>query len=156
MKQARIAGASFFLLMAAAQIQAAEPLLGTWKLKSQEVGGQKTDPEPLTLRITKSGNGFEFAFSVPVNNIQFVSMQYVSRLDGTESDVKDAQGVKIGTIKITRTGDSQYDVVLQGPNRPSATGKMVVSAGGKILTSESESHPPGRDKVHAVQTFTRL
>jgi len=154
MKHAKVR-AAVALLIAIAPAWAAEPLEGTWRLKSQEVGGKPTDAESLTLRITKSGNGFEFAYSVPVNNIQFVSMQYLSRLDGTEADVKDAQGKKIGTIKIARSGASQYNVTLEGPNRPSASGKLTVSADGKTLTSESESNVPGRGMIHAVQVFSR-
>ena len=150
-----ILGAAFGALLTLAQARAAEPLAGTWLLKSQEVAGQKNQPESLTLRIFKSGNGFEFAYSVPVNNIQFVSMQFTSRLDGTDADVKDAQGNKVGSIKINHTGPSEYSVKLEGANRPTATGKMTVSADGKTLTSESESNVPGRGPVHTLQVFAR-
>lgn len=143
------------LLLAFAQARAAEPLAGTWLLKSQEVAGQKNQPESLTLRIFKSGSGFEFAYSVPVNNIQFVSMQFTSRLDGSEADVKDAQGNKIGTIKISHAGASEYSVKLEGANRPSASGKMAISSDGKTLTSESESNVPGRGVIRTVQVFLR-
>ena len=147
--------AAIFALLAVTGARAAEPLAGTWLLKSQEVAGQKNQPESLTLRIFKSGSGFEFAYSVPVNNIQFVSMQFNSRLDGTEADVKDAQGNKIGTIKINHSGASEYSVKLEGPNRPSAMGKMTVSADGKTLTSESESNVPGKGVLHTSQVFLR-
>jgi hypothetical protein len=150
-----ILGAALGALLTLAQGRAAEPLAGTWLLKSQEVAGQKNQPESLTLRIFKSGNGFEFAYSVPVNNIQFVSMQFTSRLDGTDADVKDAQGNKVGSIKINHTGPSEYSVKLEGTNRPTATGKMTVSGDGKTLTSESESNVPGRGPVHTLQVFAR-
>jgi hypothetical protein len=143
------------ILFAFAVARGAEPLAGTWLLKSQQVAEKKSEPETLTLRIFKSGSGFEFAYSVPVNNIQFVSMQFTSRLDGTEADIKDAQGNKIGTIKINHAGASEYSVKLEGPNRPSASGKMIVSPDGKTLTSESESNVPGRGAVHTVQVFLR-
>ena len=146
--------AAFLILLALAQARAAEPLLGTWRLTSQEVGGQTINPEPLTLRITQSGPALEFAYSVPVNNINFVSNRYVSRLDGTAADVKDVQGTKIGTIKITRTAPLQYSVIMQGQNRPSVSGKMTVSADGKTLTSESDANVPGRGSVHTVQVFS--
>jgi hypothetical protein len=143
------------ILFAFAVARGAEPLAGTWLLKSQQVAEKKSEPETLTLRIFKSGSGFEFAYSVPVNNIQFVSMQFTSRLDGTEADIKDAQGNKIGTIKINHVSASEYSVKLEGPNRPSASGKMAVSPDGKTLTSESESNVPGRGVVHTVQVFLR-
>ena len=149
-----IAQAAIFLF-AAAQAWAVEPLVGRWLLKSQEVGGQQTDTDPLTLRIVQRGNSFEFGYSLPVNNIQFVSMSFVSNLDGAEADVKNSQGNKIGTVKVAKAGGSLYKVALQGPNRPSAVGTMTVSADGKILTSESDSSMPGQKPIHTRQIFSR-
>jgi hypothetical protein len=142
-------------LLAAAQAWAVEPLVGRWLLKSQEVGGQQTDADPLTLRIVQRGNSFEFGYSVPVNNIQFVSMSFVSNLDGAEADVKNSQGNKIGTVKVSKAAGSLYKVVLQGPNRPSAMGTMTVSADGKTLTSESDANAPGQKPTHTRQVFSR-
>jgi hypothetical protein len=147
--------AACLIVLALAQARAAEPLVGTWRLTSQEVSGQeKNSAAPLTLRITQSGRALEFAYSVPVNNIYFVSMQYSSRLDGSEADVKDAQGTKIGTIKITRAAPSHYKMIMQGLNRPSASGTITVSPDGKTLTSESDTNLPGRGIVHTKQVFS--
>jgi hypothetical protein len=135
---------------------AAEPLAGLWRLTSQEIDGQKSDVDRLTLKIVPSGGGFAFAYSVPEHDIQFVSLSFSSRLDGAESDVKDAQGNKIGTIKVARAGASQYTAVLQGPNRPSASSKLTVSADGKTLSFATDSKAPGHGAVHTTQVFERL
>jgi hypothetical protein len=151
--KARIAGLIF--LVATTQAWAAEPLVGLWRLVSQEVGGQKMDADSLTLRIIQTGNNLEFAYSLPVNNIQFVSMRFTSRLDGTEGEVKNAQGNKIGTVKVSKADASEYKVILQGDNRPTANGKMKVSADGKTLTCESDSKTPQQENKHTVQVFSR-
>src|SRR5579872_134278 len=104
---------------------AAEPLAGRWLLESQEVSGKKTNPDPLTLRITPSGNSLEFAYSLPVNNIQFVSLRFTAPLDGSPADVKDAEGRKVGSVTVTKTSTGHYRVVLQGPNRPTSNGSMT-------------------------------
>lgn len=143
------------LLLAVAQAWATEPLVGRWLLKSQEVGGQQTDADQLTLRIVQRGDTFEFGYSLPVNNIQFVSMSFASHLDGAEADVKNSQGDKIGTVKIRKTGGSLYKVVLAGPNRPTANGTMAVSADGKTLTCDSDATVPGRGSTHTHQIFSR-
>jgi hypothetical protein len=106
------------------------------------------------LRVSQSGDKLAFAFSVPVNNIDFVSMSYTVRLDGTEADVKNAQGEKIGIIKITPAGASQYVLTIKGANRPESSGKLTVSPDGKTLTSESESQQAGRS-IHSKQSFSR-
>jgi hypothetical protein len=143
------------LLLAAAQAWAVEPLVGRWLLKSQEVGGQQTDADQLTLRIVQRGDSFEFGYSLPVNNIQFVSMSFASHLDGTDADVKNSQGDKIGTVKISKAGGSLYKVVLAGPNRPTANGTMAVSSDGKTLNCDSDVILPGKGPTHTHQVFKR-
>ncbi len=150
----RVAGL-MVLMAAAGQLWAAEPLAGRWTLTSQEIDGKKVDADPLLLRIVQRGTVLEFGYSVPVNNVYFVSMSFVSKLDGTEADVKDAKENKIGTVQVTRAGDSQYKVILQGTNRPTAVGTMKVSADGKTLTCASDSKTSDQRTVHTVQVFAR-
>jgi hypothetical protein len=127
--------AAFLLLALSAS--AAEPIVGKWHLDRQEVNGKKTDAEALVLQVTPSGDQLAFAFSLPVNNIYFVSMSYTLRLDGSDADVKNSQGQTIGTIKMTRAGTSQYKLTIRGPNRPASDGTLTVSPDGKTLTSVS-------------------
>lgn len=125
-------------------------------LTAQEVGGQKTEIDELMLRVNPNGEALEFAYSVPVNNIQFVSLRFAVRLDGTEADVTNANGQKIGTVKVTKTSASQYKILLQGQGKPTASGTMTVSADGKTLTSQSDSKAGGQAAVtHMVQVFSR-
>ncbi len=131
-----------------------EPLVGTWRLEQQEINGEAAKFEPLSLKITPAGDRLEFAFSVPVNNIYFVSLSYTIRLDGTDADIKNGRGEKVGTIQIRNDGPSQYKLTMKGPNRPDSSGKLTVSADGKSLTSETESMQAGRT-VHSKQVFSR-
>lgn len=148
--------AAISVLLSAGQVRAAEPLLGRWLLTGQEVGGQKTEIDELMLRVTPAGQALEFAYSVPVNNIQFVSLRFSVRLDGTEGDVTNANGQKIGTVKMTKAGASQYKITLQGQGKPTASGTMTVSADGKTMTSQSDSKPGGQSSAtHMVQVFSR-
>ena len=148
--------AMFLAAILAYQVTAAapEPLVGTWRLDRQEIDGEARDFEPLTLKITQTGDRLAFAFSVPVNNVYFVSMSYTLRLDGSDADVKNNRGEKIGTIQMRSDGPSQYRLTLKGPNRPDSAGKLTVSPDGKSLTSEAESKQAGRT-VHSKQVFSR-
>ena len=156
MRKASLLYAVTFLL-ATAVYAAPEPLLGTWRLDSQEVNGQKSNSEPLTLKISQSGDKLEFAFSVPVNNVYFVSMSYAVKLDGSEADVKNANGEKVGTVQMMPAGPSQYKITLKGPNRPDSSGKLIVSADGKTLTSEQDTVQggPSARSTHSKQLFSR-
>ena len=64
-------------------------------------------------------------------------MSYLVRLDGTEGDVKNGQGEKLGTIKMVKLGAGRYRFTLSGANRPQSSGTLTVSSDGKHLTSES-------------------
>lgn len=135
-------------------LRAAEPIVGTWRLEQQEINGQKVDAEPMTLKVSQSGDKLAFAFSVPVNNVYFVSMSYTVKLDGSEAEVKNAQGEKLGSIRLKSDGRSQYTLSMRAPNRPDSNGKLTVSADGKVLTSEADSMQGGR-AVHSRQTYSR-
>jgi hypothetical protein len=141
-------------LLAIGDARAAEPLAGTWRLDRQELNGEKSNFDPLTLRISQSGDKLAFAFSVPINNIHYVSMSYTVRLDGPEADVKNGQGEKLGAIKVTRSGALRYKFVLSGTNRPQTSGTLSVSPDGKNLTCESDALQGGRN-VHLMQLFSR-
>src|SRR5580658_10859545 len=145
------------VLFATAVYSAPEPLIGTWRLESQEVNGQKSNAEPLTLKVSQDGDKLAFAFSVPVNNVYFVSMTYTVKLDGSEADVKNSQGEKMGTVQMTVSGPSQYKLILKGPNRPDSSGKLTVSADGKTLNSEQDTVPggPSARSMHSRQIFSR-
>ena len=144
-------------LLATVLYAAPEPLIGTWRLDSQEVNGQKSNSEPLTLKVAQAGDKLAFAFSVPVNNVYFVSMTYTAKLDGSETEVKNSQGEKIGSIQVTLAGPSQYKLILKGPNRPDSAGKLTVSPDGKTLTSETDTVQGGQGgrSMHSKQLFTR-
>jgi hypothetical protein len=137
----------------APSLWAAEALVGTWRLARQELNGQHGEFEPLTLQVTQSGDRFSFAFSVPINEIYFVSLTYAVRLDGSAADIKNASGQKIGTMQMTR-GAGQYKFTMKGPGRPDSLGTLTVSADGKTLVSESDATQAGR-AIHSKQTFTR-
>jgi hypothetical protein len=145
------------VLVAAAVWAAPEPLIGTWRLDRQEVNGEKTNSEPLTLKISDAGDKLTFAFSVPVNNVYFVATTYTVKLDGSDAEVKNGRGEKMGTVQITPSGPSQYKLILKGPNRPDSSGKLTVSPDGKTLTSESDTEKAGSvgRPIHSKQFFSR-
>lgn len=131
---------------------AAEALPGTWQLDSQEINGEKANAGPLTLKISQAVDKLTFAFFV--NNTDLASMTYTVQLDGSEADVKNAKGDKVGTIRMTRVGVSRYKLTLKGPHRPDSSGTLTVSPDGKTLTSETDSIQSNRP-THSKQVFSR-
>jgi hypothetical protein len=135
-------------------LSAADPLVGIWRLQRQEINGEKGEVEPLALQVSPAGDRLSFAFSVPINDIYFVTLTYTLRLNGSDADIKDANGQTIGTIQMTRNGSGQYQLIMKGPARPESRGTLTISADGKTLISESDARPSGR-LLHSKQTFAR-
>ena len=152
MNRALLVAATLVIQAAMAPAWAGERLLGMWDLDSQEINGEKTNAGPLTLKVSQAEDQLTFAFFV--NHADLVSMSYTVQLDGSEADVKNAKGEKVGTIRMTRDGASQYKLVLKGPNRPDSAGTLTVSPDGKTLTSEADSLQSGRP-THSKQVFSR-
>jgi hypothetical protein len=154
MTRSVLAWAAFLTLALTSSGAATEPLVGIWRLDHQELNGQNKEIESMTLRISADGDKFLFAFAVPVNHIDFVSMSYTAKLDGTEADVKNAQQVKVGTVQITRAKPAQYKFVLKSGSGRESVGRLTVSPDGKTLTSESDSSQAGQ-ATHLVQSFSK-
>ena len=148
-------GVLFLAACSLAWSAGSEPLVGRWLLKSQRISGHETPSRPLALEIRPADDALTFEYSVPASNARAVSLRFAARLDGTPGDIKDAQGRKIGTAKVLRTGVGEYSVTLEGPNRPTASGRMRLSSDGKTLTCESDASAPGGAPTHTVQTFAR-
>jgi len=142
------------LMVATPPARAADPLAGRWLLKHQEVGGNQTDANPLTLAITPSGELLDFAYIVTVQNQPVINLKFSTPLDGTESEVTGGDGKKMGTAKVTKEG-ATYKFLMQGPGRPAVTSQMSVSSDGKTLVSESDVQTPSGDSLHTKQVFAR-
>ena len=144
-----------FCLLAVSQAWAEEPLVGTWQLIYQKVGDMKDMPRPLpALKITQSGTALNFAYSSGLEGRVFMS--FTVYLDGSEGDIKNDQGGKIGTAKLIKRG-KEYTLVLQSANRPPEPGKIYFRPGeeGKILTMESDVILPDRgpNPTHIFRQF---
>ena len=143
-------------LLGTAAYAASDPLIGNWRLESQEINGQPSKADTLTLRITQEGDKLRFAFSVPINNVYFVSMTYTVKPDGSVGEVKNSKGETMGTVELTSSGPSEYKLVLKGTNRPDSNGKITLSADGKTLISEQNTVPAGPTarSIHSKQVFS--
>jgi hypothetical protein len=133
---------------------ASDPLAGNWMLEHQEAGGNQTDANPLTLRITASGDRLDFTYIVTVNNAPIVNLKFISPLDGTATEVTGGDGKKMGTATVSRNG-AAYKILMEGPGRPAVTTQLTMSPDGKTLVSESDVQTPSGTSLHTKQVFVR-
>ncbi|MGA2263637.1 MAG: hypothetical protein ABSH28_19650 [Acidobacteriota bacterium] len=142
-------------LIWAAAAQAAEPLAGSWVLTANSYDSKPAPVTiPLGLKVTESGGSLQFQYSM--NGGQLITMVFAARMDGSEVDVKDGTGKRIGSAIVHKVSANDYELVLKSPGAPDSPGKMTVSNGGNTLTCESTTRLPGHDKPTKVtQVFTR-
>jgi hypothetical protein len=153
-RRVRAAAALTLVLGALAFAWDSDPLVGTWRLQRQEINGEATKAEPVQLSVYQIRDSLSFAFARLINDEYVTTMGYRVLVDGTEADVKNAKGEKIGTVKLTIPAPMQYAITMGRPDRPATTGKLTLSADGKTLTSETDT-PQGDQKIHMVQVFAR-
>ena len=147
-------GFGLLLILGGATAYAAEPLVGTWLMTGQKSSAGKMATIPLTLTVTESGGNLQFAYSMQGGKL--ITMAFAAHLDGTEVDVKDGTGQKIGSVIVRTVGAGSYDLTLKSPGKASSPGKLAVSKDGKTLTAESTLQMPKDTKLTTItQEFTR-
>jgi len=131
-----------------------EPLVGYWQMIFQEIGGAKTKPLPIAIRITQDGS--RLIFSYLMNREQELTMTFTAHLDGSPVPVSDGRGAAKGAARLSKVSPTEYRLVLQMPNRPPEPGKLVLTEKGFILRIESDGILPDVGRRHIVQVFSKL
>ena len=142
------------VLVLPSAVRAADALVGTWRLERQEINGESAKSAPMQLSVYEIRDSLSFAFAAQVDGQFVTTMGYRVLLNGTEADVKNAKGEKIGTVTMTIPGPMQYAITLKRPEQPATIGRLALSADGKTLTSETDT-PRGEQTIHMVQVFAR-
>jgi hypothetical protein len=142
------------LTLAAMPVFAADGIAGTWALKRQELNGEVTQTPPVRLRIYQTADSLSFAFATLVNDAYVTSMGYRAPIDGSQAEVKNAKGEKMGTVSIKPAGATSYTITMGRPGHADTSGKLTLSADGKTLTAETETME-GQTTVRLFQQFTR-
>jgi hypothetical protein len=131
-----------------------EPLVGMWQMIFQEVGGAKTKPLPVALRVTQDGS--MLIFSYLANRELELTRTFTAHMDGSPVPLKDGHGATLGVVRLTKVSPTEYRMVMQSPNGPPEPGKLIIAEKGFILRCESEAVIPDVGRRHIVQVFSRL
>ena len=139
--------------MAAAPAFAAEKLAGLWQMVYQQVGGAKTPPEPLAIRITQTNGAFRFDYLL--NREMELTRTFTAKLDGSAATIRDSSGAVKGIARLTKVSDTEYTLIMQSPFKPQEPGKLILAEKGNLLRCESDAIMPNHALSHVVQVFAR-
>jgi hypothetical protein len=117
----------------------ADPFLATWKMRA-------TSPplESSTLQITVAGVSHRLTYHmtyVPSAGIPPVTEIFLTNLDGRESVATLGNGEPVSVkMAISRIDERHWTAVVRTGGQVTSTSKAEVSADGKVLKIDSQSH----------------
>jgi hypothetical protein len=132
----------------------ADPFLATWKMRSP------TPPqESSILQITANGVTHRLVYRMTYSSAAGISPvveTFVSNLDGRESTAIMANGGQaMVKMAVTRVDDRHWTAVVRTNGTLTSTSKVEVSADGKVLRIDSESHLPGGKTLPGTQYWDK-
>jgi hypothetical protein len=132
----------------------ADPFVAIWKMR-------KPDPplQSSTLQITAPGLTHHLTYHMiyaPGSNIMPVTENFVTMLDGKDSGATLGNGEPVPVkMAITKVDDRHWAAVVKTNGMVTSTSKAEVSADGKVLKIDSESHLPGGKTLPGTQYWDR-
>jgi len=122
-------------VLAAAQVAAANPLFGTWKLnlaKSKYTG--MPIPKEMTRTVEADGDSVKYTNTGIAADGSPISFGFTVKYDGKDYPITGKAPFDADTIAIKRVNDYTYEAVLKKGGQAVGNTKVTVSKDGKITT----------------------
>jgi hypothetical protein len=142
-------------LGAAAEAQAPDPLIGTWKLDAAK-STYKPGPAPKSVTVViepGAGQAIKVAVDVVPGEGAPMKMGYTSLRDGKDAPVTGNPGYD--TVAITQTSPTEGTIVYKSGGKPAMTAKTSVSKDGKTLTVTYSGTGPKGQAINNVVVYTK-
>ena len=134
--------------------QAADPIVGTWKLdvaKSTYKPGPT--PKSATAVITAVGSGIKVAVDAAMPDGTVMKWSYTSARDGKEVPVTGHPAYDAATV--TKTSPTDGTIVYSKAGKQVATAKTAVAKDGKTMTETTTATDAKGQPINNMAVFTR-
>ena len=132
----------------------ADPFLATWKMRAATPPLQSS-----TLQITASGVAHRLMYRMTYAasaGIAPVSETFVTNLDGRESTAILGNGAAaMVKMAVTRVDERHWTAVVRTGGTVTSTSRVEISADGKVMKIDTESHLPGGKTLPGTQYWDR-
>jgi|SRR5580704_280923 hypothetical protein len=131
-------------------------VVGTWKLNLTK---SKFDPGPapksLTRKVVAEGDGLKYSFEGVSADGKPVSYGFTVKFDGKDYPITGSMPSGADTISVKRVDANNYEATLKKGGKVLSTGKVTVSADGKVTTVDSTGMTAAGAKMHDVQVYDK-
>jgi len=139
------------MLLLAVPLLAADPLNGTWKMRSS---GDPYGVRKQIVKVESVPGGTRFSYDIELGNGTPVAYYYITKMDGAEVPVY-SSGQEIMKIRVTRVGPNEYDATSESPGTTTKF-KTTISSDGKNLVTDGTFQQTGGKTIPSHVVFDRV
>lgn len=152
-----VVAVALLAVVGASSLQAQDnSIVGTWKLNIEK---SKFDPGPApksqTRKIEAQGDGFKFAFEGVGADGKSVTYGFTVKFDGKDYPITGSHPSGADTVSAKKTDASHYEATLKKGGKVVGTGKVSVSADGKVTTVDASGMNAAGAKTHDMLVYER-
>jgi hypothetical protein len=132
------------------------PVAGTWKLN---VTKSKFDPGPApksqTRKVEAQGDGLKYTFDGVGADGKAMTYGFTVKFDGKDYPITGSHPSGADSVSAKKTDANHYEATLKKGGKVVSTGKVSVSADGKVTTVDSSGTNAAGAKTHDMLVYDR-
>ena len=133
-----------------------DPAVGTWKLNIEK---SKFDPGPApksqTRKVEAQGDGLKYTFEGVGADGKAVTYGFTAKFDGKDNPIMGSHPSGADSISAIKTDANHYEATLKKGGKVVGTGKVSISADGKVTTVEASGTNAAGAKTHDMLVYDR-
>ena len=152
-----VVAVALLAIVSVSNLQAqSNPVVGTWKLNVEK---SKFDPGPAprsqTRKIEAQGDGFKFAFEGVAADGKAVTYGFTVKFDEKDYPITGSHPSGADTVSAKKTDANHYEATLKKGGKVVGTGKVSISADGKVTTVDASGTNAAGAKTHDMLVYER-
>ena len=152
-----VVAVALLAVVGASSLQAqGDPVAGTWKLN---VTKSKFDPGPApksqTRKVEAQGDGLKYTFDGVGADGKAMTYGFTVKFDGKDYPITGSHPSGADTVSAKKTDANHYEATLKKGGKVVSTGKVSVSADGKVTTVDSSGTNAAGAKTHDMLVYDR-
>lgn len=151
------AAVAVLTMAGASNLQAqSNPVVGTWKLNVEK---SKFDPGPApksqTRKIEAEGDGLKYTFEGVSADGKTVTYGFTVKFDGKDYPITGSHPSGADSVSAKKTDANHYEATLKKGGKAVGTGKVSVSADGKVTTVDASGTNAAGAKTHDMLVYEK-
>lgn len=152
-----IVAVALLAVVGASSLQAqGDPVVGTWKLNIEK---SKFDPGPApksqTRKVEAQSKGLKYTFEGVGADGKSVTYGFTVNFDGKDYPITGSHPSGADTVSATKTDANHYEATLKKGGKVVGTGKVSVSADGKVTTVDASGTNAAGAKTHDMLVYDK-